>query len=114
MRVLTKWIICCGAIFLAQAVFPQSAHIYGEIITVVGAGTVLWLINLFIRPIAQLLSIVFTLITFGLFSIVVNTGMVCLADTLVPGIRFDSFWICLFIALVISAGNMLLTPRYEK
>jgi putative membrane protein len=80
MRVLTKWIICCGAIFLAQAVFPQSANIYGEIINRSGRGTVLWLINLFIRPIAQLLSIVFTLINLRLFSIVVNTGMVCLAE----------------------------------
>jgi len=111
MRLLVKWLICCGSIYLADLVFPQDVTITGSLLTVAGAGTVLWLINLFIRPLAQILSIVFTLLTFGLFSLVVNTGMVCLTDTIVDSIRFGSFWICLFIALVISAGNTLLTPK---
>ncbi len=64
------------------------------------------------RPLA--VSIAVTLITLGLFSLIVNACMVWLADKITGSVDIRSFWICLFIALVISAGNAALLPKERR
>ena len=110
MRLFVKWLICCGAILLAWSIFPGAVFISSWAI-VIGAGTVLWIVNIFIRPIAQLASILITLLTMGIFSVIVNAAMVCLTDIMIPGLHIGSFWICVFVALIISAGNVIFAPR---
>jgi putative membrane protein len=114
LRLFGKWLICCGAILLAWAVFPNWIDFSGSWAAAIGMGTVLWLINLFIRPVAQVVSIVVTLITLGIFSLIVNACMVWLADKIVGAVDIQSFWICIFIAFVISAGNAALLPKGKK
>ncbi|SMC81971.1 phage holin family protein [Papillibacter cinnamivorans] len=107
MRLFSKWLICCAALLLAWVLFPGGVWFAWPGMIILGAGTVLWLVNLVIRPVAQVVSIPITLLTFGLFSIVVNALMVRLTDWIVPGMYIRSFWICVFIALMISVGNAL-------
>ena len=111
MRVVLKWLICLGTIVLAINIFPQHIVFPGTCAAAIALATVLWLINLLIRPVAQMASIVATLLTFGLFSLVVNAAMVWLADRIVPQIAIDNFWIYLFIAVIISIGNAILLPK---
>ena len=111
LRLLIRWLICCGSIFLALFIFPQWISNAGSWVVVFAMGTVLWLINLLIRPIAQVVSIVITIITMGIFSLIVNAAMVWLADLMIPAIDIRSFWIYLFIAVIISIGNATLTPK---
>jgi hypothetical protein len=40
--------------------------------------------------------------------------MVWLADLIIPAIEIRSFWICILIALMISAGNAALIPKGKK
>jgi putative membrane protein len=112
MRILNKWLICCAAIALSIVIFPRGIEFSNFWAVVLGLGTVLWLINLLIRPVAQAASIVVTLLTLGIFSIIVNAAMVWLADLIVPAVEIKSFWICLFIAILISCGNTLFASKY--
>ena len=111
MRMIIKWIICCGVIILAWQIFPNYVDFSGSWAIALGMGTVLWLINIIIRPFAQLISIVATILTLGLFSLIVNAAMVWLADLIIPAINIDSFWIYLFIAVIIAIGNAILVPK---
>ena len=108
---MTKWLICCGSIMLAWMIFPTEVLVYGSWGTLIAVGTVLWLINLVIRPVAQFVSFPATILTFGLFSVIVNAAMVRLADILIPVFEIRSFLICIFIALFISVGNMLFVGK---
>lgn len=109
MRIFLKWLSCVTAVFLAAAIFPNHVVLTGFWQSILAAGTILWLVNLFIKPIAQLVSIILTLLTFGIFSLVVNAAMVCFVDFILPIIKFDNFWICLFIAAIVSLLNVIIT-----
>ena len=114
MRLFVKWLVCCGAVLLAGVMFPDKVYYAGSAAVILGMGTALWLINIFIKPVVQIVSIPVTLITLGIFSVIVNAAMVRLADVIVPAIRIRSFWICIFISLIISAGNTLFAPKVRK
>lgn len=114
MRILLKWLICCFSLYLAMFLFPQYVNVYESPYIILAAGTVLWLVNIFIRPLAQVISIVATLLTFGIFSVIVNAAMVALTDAMFKGLDITSFWVEIFIAVVISAGNMILSPKVRR
>ena len=104
MKLLLKWFICALAVALAILSFPQAAHAASGL-SFLAAATVLWLLNLILRPIVQLACLPATMLTFGLFFFIVNVWMVGLTDAMLPVVSFDGFWIKLFISLIVSAGN---------
>jgi putative membrane protein len=66
------------------------------------AAVILGIVNAIIRPLALVLSIPLTNLTFRLFVLVVNAAMLGLAGLLVPGFAISGFWAALFGALVVS------------
>jgi putative membrane protein len=66
------------------------------------AGLLLALANAFVRPIATILTLPLTLLTLGLFLLVVNAGMVALVAWLLPGMTLSGFWPALFTAIIVS------------
>ena len=114
-RLFTKWLICFITLVVAAYCFPYHFSVYGGLLSLAAAATVLWLINLAIRPVLQLLSFPITIVTFGLFSLIVNAGMVRLTDSILPIIHIYGFFTCFIIALVISFLNsMLAVSRKDK
>ena len=114
MKIFTKLIICIGALVIASILFPESVYFRGGALTLAAAGVILWLANLTVRPLLQVISFPITLISLGLFSLVVNAWIVALTDTLLPSMKVTNFWLCLFIALLISAGNTALSVSRMK
>lgn len=56
----------------------------GPIKTLLIAGLILGLINFFIKPILNLITLPLRILTFGLFSLVINVGIVWLIEILFP------------------------------
>ena len=73
------------------------------------AATVLGLINAFIRPVLWFLTAPLSVLTFGLFALVINALMISLASALVPGFEVRGFGSA-FLGAVIMAiiGAILL------
>ena len=109
-KYLIRWLVCVAVVAAASGIFPYSVHAAGPV-TLVLAGTMLWLMNLLVRPLLQLIALPLTVVTLGLFSLVVNAGMVRLTDVLMPSLRIRGFGMCLLIALGVSLGNMLTAAR---
>jgi putative membrane protein len=63
---------------------------------------VLGIINIFIKPIMVVLTLPFTLITFGLFLLVINGLVIILCTKIVGGFVVDSFLSALIFSLVLS------------
>ena len=59
-------------------------------------------------PVAVILSIPLTILTFGLFLLVVNAGMLALVAALVPSFTVAGFWSALFGAIVVSIVSGLI------
>lgn len=68
---------------------------------------VLGFLNVFLKPILVILTIPVTVITFGLFLLVINALIILLAGNLVPGFAVDGFWWALAFSLVLTLVNAL-------
>lgn len=84
-------------------------------LTAVIAGIVLTLANAIIRPVLSFISFPITLITLGLFQLVINGLMVLLASELVSGFVVKNIWWGLLFAVLLSILNGILgNSRAEK
>ena len=69
------------------------------------AAVVLAIVNTLIRPILDIISLPFTLVTFGLFSLVLTAFMVEIMDYFVSGITVTTFWRALLFGVIVSGAN---------
>jgi putative membrane protein len=74
---------------------------------IVAAG-ILSVVNAVIRPIVVLLTLPITILTLGLFTLVVNALMLLLVARLVPGLVIDGFWAAFWGGLIISLVSWVL------
>lgn len=83
--------------------------------TLVVAAVLLGIVNAFIRPLLILLTLPFTVVTLGLFLLVVNAAMLALVASLLPGMHVAGFWAAFWGALVVSVvswiGSMVFGPK---
>jgi putative membrane protein len=77
--------------------------------TLVLAGILLGVVNSIIRPIAILLTLPMTILTLGLFLLVINAGMVALVAWMLPGMHVTNFvaafWASILVSLVSFIGS---------
>jgi len=66
------------------------------------AAVVLGVVNAVVRPLAFVLTLPITVVTLGLFLLVLNAGMVALVAWLVPGFQIAGFWTAVGAALIVS------------
>lgn len=66
------------------------------------AAVVLGVVNAVVRPLAFILTLPITVVTLGLFLLVLNAGMVALVAWLVPGFQISGFWTAVGAALIVS------------
>lgn len=72
------------------------------------ATIIVGLINTFIRPILRLLSLPITLVTFGLFAIVINAITFSIAAFFAPGFEIDGLIPALMGAIVLSIVSTII------
>ena len=76
-------------------------------VTLLMAGALLGVLNAFVRPIAVILTFPITIITLGLFLLVVNAGMLGLVALFLPGFHITGFWPALWSALIVSVTGWI-------
>ena len=76
--------------------------------TLILAAVVLGLVNATVRPLALLFAIPITILTFGLFILVVNAGMLALVAWLAPAFTVAGFQAALLGALVVSLVSAMI------
>lgn len=83
--------------------------------TLVLAGVLLGVVNAVVRPIAVILTFPLTILTLGLFLVVVNAGMLGLTAWFLRGFHVADFWAALLASLLVSVtgwlGSMFIGPR---
>jgi putative membrane protein len=83
--------------------------------TLVLAGILLGVVNSVIRPIAIVLTLPMTLVTLGLFLLVINAGMVALVAWMLPGMHLagfgSAFWTSVIVSLTSMVGSWFIGPK---
>lgn len=70
--------------------------------TLVLAGILLGVVNAFVRPIAVILTFPLTILSLGIFLLVVNAGMLGLTALMLRGFHVADFWAALGASLIVS------------
>jgi putative membrane protein len=70
--------------------------------TLILAGVLLGIVNSIVRPIAIVLTLPMTIVTLGLFLLVINAGMVALVAWMLPGMHVAGFWSAFWTAVLVS------------
>lgn len=112
MRLIIRWLLSAGVLMLIAYLVPgiQVAGFYTALI----AALILGLINAIIKPIVSLLTLPVTLLTLGLFSLLINALMFYLASTVVKGFQVTGFWPAFWGALIMSLGGWLINVIVSK
>ena len=103
---LIHWFISAGSLLIVAFVFPgiQVAGLGSALI----APVVIGLINATLGLAVKILTFPLTLVTLGIFWLVINALMLQLAAAFVPGFQVADFTSAFFGAIVLSLVNMLL------
>jgi putative membrane protein len=100
MNLLLRWLVNTIALFIVVTVVPHF-H-YRSIVTLAIAALVLGLLNAIVRPILFVLTLPLTIVTLGLFLLVLNGIVLELVAWVVPGFRIDSFGWAVVGALLLT------------
>ncbi len=113
VRFLIRWVVSTIAVavtaWLLPGIHALGATLNDQLAALILTGLVLGLLNAILRPVIIFLTLPATLITFGLFLIVINAVMISLTAWLLPAyFSVDNFWWALLGALLISIVSTIL------
>jgi putative membrane protein len=103
---LLRLLVTTATLLVADRMM-ESVHFDQPWIAILTAF-VLALLNTFLKPVLIILTIPATLLTLGLFLLVINAGILMIAAELVNGFHLEGFWNALILAIIISAANAIL------
>ncbi|BCS34097.1 hypothetical protein TBR22_A33260 [Luteitalea sp. TBR-22] len=106
MGFLLHWAIVAAALWLAAYLVPGVR--VSSVSALLVAAFVLGLVNALVRPVLTILTLPITIITLGLFYLVVNGAAFALAAALVPGFDLAGFGSAVMGALLVSIVSWVL------
>jgi putative membrane protein len=106
MRIILNWFIQAVAIIIVAYLLPgvTVASFWTALILAVVLGA----INTFVKPILVLLTLPLTIVTLGLFILVLNALLIMLAGAIVPGFLVSGFLSAFLFAIVLSIVSAVL------
>jgi putative membrane protein len=114
MRAIGVWLITAVAVAVAVWLIPGVGFIGSDpLLSTVLFAAVLSVLNAFIKPILQVISLPITVLTLGIFALIVNTGVLYLAAWLgnglfSTGLHISGFGSAFLASVVISLVTIVL------
>ncbi|WP_414529810.1 phage holin family protein [Nodularia chucula] len=111
---LLTWITTAVALLITANVVPGFD--VSNFMSACVAVAIIGLVNAFIRPILSILAFPITLLTFGLFTFVINGLTLWLASNLTPGYGFEieGFLPAFFGSIVLTIVSSLISYFFRK
>jgi putative membrane protein len=112
MTLLLSWLVNTVALIAVAYLMPSIK--VDTFVTALIAALVLGLVNAIIRPVLVLLTLPVTLLTLGLFILVINGLLFWAVGSFVKGFVVDGFWAGFLGAIVYSLISWLLAALLLK
>lgn len=111
LPLLLRFVGTVAAVILTVNIVPGIA-VSGGWLTILLVALVWSVITMVIRPILSILTLPITLITFGLFSFILNALLFWGMELIVPGFSVDGFIAALLGAIVLSVISWLINKIF--
>lgn len=112
MKLVVRFLLSGVAVMLTAYLLP-GVHVSDYWAALLVAALVSFS-NLFIRPVLIVFTIPITLITLGLFLLVINGLIILAVDSFVEDFQVDGFWWALAFSLILSVFNSLFSDFLKE
>jgi putative membrane protein len=107
VRVLLAWVVVALAFVVTVRLVP-GIQINGGVTEYLVVAAVFGLVNGILGPVLKIVTLPISMLTFGLFLLVLNAALLALAAWLVPSLTIDGFWSALIGAILIGLVSWVL------
>jgi putative membrane protein len=112
MRFLLHWLVIALALWVTAAILPGVG--FSSVTALAVGAIVLGLVNALVRPVLTILTLPITILTLGLFYLVVNGLAFALAAALVPGFEVAGFGWAVLGALLVGVISWFVGALEKK
>lgn len=106
MNLILKIVLTAVAVLIIAHFLPGVSVV--NFTSAVIVAIVLALLRVTIKPLLIILTLPVTIVTLGLFLLVINALIIMLADSLIDGFNVTGFWIALIFSLILSLFESIL------
>ncbi|WP_299431417.1 phage holin family protein [uncultured Maribacter sp.] len=100
MKLILRTLLSALAVIVLSNLLPNVQ--VDNYITAIIVAIVLSLLNFIVKPILVIFTLPVTILTLGLFLLVINAIIIFLADNLIDGFHVTSFWSAVLFSLLLS------------
>lgn len=98
--ILVRWICFALALIFTAWIIPGIE--VSNFLSAMFACIIIALVNTFIKPVLEVITLPINIVTIGLFSLILNALMLMLAGWIAPGLEVDGFMSALLGSIVLS------------
>lgn len=106
VRFLVFWGVNTLSLWVADDLFDGIAFLTPQSLFI--SGLMLGIVNTFLKPLLVILTLPLSIVTLGLFVLVINALMMLLVAWLVPGFIVAGFWSGFLVAIFVSVFSFIL------
>jgi len=103
---LIRWLVLTGSVIICS--FLLDGIQVSGFFSALFAAAILGILNAFFRPVALLLTLPLNILSFGLFTFVINAALLKMVSGLAPGFHVYGFWPAIAGSFLISVVSWLL------
>jgi putative membrane protein len=108
IRLLITALVAFGLSYLLPGIHIDSFF------TALIVALVLAILNALVKPLLVILTLPITIVTLGLFLLVINALIIMLGSKLVDGFQVDGFWWALLFSILLSVTTSILSSADKK
>lgn len=112
MKTILKILLTAVAVMILEYILPGV--VVTSFWTAIIFALVLGLLRLIVKPVMVVLTFPITIVTLGLFLLVINACIILMADYFVSGFSVDNFWWALLFSVLLSFLQSVLFSLVEK
>src|ERR1700741_4571995 len=113
MRFLLNLLLTAVVVYVLSKLLEPHVLI-NSFSTAIVFALVLAFLNAIVKPILIILTLPITIVTLGIFLLIINVLIILFADNLVTGIDIDGFWWALIFGLLLSFVSSILQKFIKK
>ncbi|MEM6515346.1 MAG: phage holin family protein [Bacteroidota bacterium] len=112
MKLIIRILISALLVLLLAYLLPGvGVSGYGAAVIV---AIVLALLNAIVKPILVILTIPITIVTLGLFLLVINALIILMADEFIGGFSVSGFWTALWFSILLSIFQSIVNATLKE
>ena len=112
MNFLVKLLLSAIAVVVTAYLLP-GVEVSGFLVAILVAAFLSFL-NAIVRPVLVILTIPITIVTLGLFLLVINAIIILIADAIILGFDVNGFWWALLFSIILAIVNSVFESFSKK